>query len=441
MGQTQHKGGVHSPVTTKYTDYNPVENARQQIVHIPTMFRWIHGGRKVYIIGTFNGWTQKIPMNYNSEENSFIVILNVPVGKHEYRFIVDGEERSDPHQPRSPYNERNNYIEVYPVPELPAEDHDVSEDSALSVLGDGDTRSMPSTPTTTYAAPHAAIISTPQSGNKQQQQPPPPQNDLMSPNDSGSYSSHASSLDESMSSYTESSTSAKQQSMHQYIAAQQPRSPASPSGNRVAMGSPTRTQQQQPRQTLAPPQQEQQGHKRTLSTFSDDGAARDEYGQMEKVFVENKKAPPLLPPHLRYTPLNSSTKGNHDPSMLPTPLHVTVNHTYFAKSGNIVMTGITQRYRDKFSTVTFYKARSTKDEQQRIIADLVAQQPVFQELLQRPNARRSSLIAPTSPLAPTDSGVPSRTQEQYQQQPQQPQQQQQQQRRYSKSNNQSSQMQ
>jgi hypothetical protein len=63
------------------------------------MFRWPYGGRKVYIVGTFNQWKEKIPMTYNSEENSFVVILNVTPGKHLYRFIVDNEYKTDPNNP------------------------------------------------------------------------------------------------------------------------------------------------------------------------------------------------------------------------------------------------------------------------------------------------------------------------------------------------------
>lgn len=38
-------------------------------------------------------------MTYNSEENSFVVILNVTPGKHLYRFIVDNEYKTDPNNP------------------------------------------------------------------------------------------------------------------------------------------------------------------------------------------------------------------------------------------------------------------------------------------------------------------------------------------------------
>lgn len=84
------------------------------------------------------------------------------------------------------------------------------------------------------------------------------------------------------------------------------------------------------------------------------------YGYQEEVFPENKKYPPILPPHLRYTPLNSSKKFHHDPGLLPIPLHVTVNHAYFAERDNMNKVGVTQRYKDKFCTVVLYKPKHTE---------------------------------------------------------------------------------
>ena len=74
---------VQTPKDDKYYD-NFVPSTYHE-TKVPTMFRWPYGGRKVYIIGSFNNWSEKIPMSYNSEEEAFVVILNVSVGKHFYR--------------------------------------------------------------------------------------------------------------------------------------------------------------------------------------------------------------------------------------------------------------------------------------------------------------------------------------------------------------------
>lgn len=64
---------------------------------VPTVFRWEHGGRDVYITGTFNGWTRQIPMHRSG--NDFTYIHNLKRGKHAFKFIVDDEWRFAPDQP------------------------------------------------------------------------------------------------------------------------------------------------------------------------------------------------------------------------------------------------------------------------------------------------------------------------------------------------------
>eukprot|EP00538_Stauroneis_constricta_P014386 CAMPEP_0119560830 /NCGR_PEP_ID=MMETSP1352-20130426/15985_1 /TAXON_ID=265584 /ORGANISM="Stauroneis constricta, Strain CCMP1120" /LENGTH=181 /DNA_ID=CAMNT_0007608891 /DNA_START=160 /DNA_END=701 /DNA_ORIENTATION=- len=64
---------------------------------VPTVFRWEHGGRQVYITGTFNGWSRQIPMHRSG--NDFTYIHNLKRGKHAFKFIVDDEWRFAPDQP------------------------------------------------------------------------------------------------------------------------------------------------------------------------------------------------------------------------------------------------------------------------------------------------------------------------------------------------------
>lgn len=61
---------------------------------VPTVFRWEHGGRDVYITGTFNNWSRQIPMHRSG--NDFTYIHNLKRGKHAYKFIVDQEWRFSP---------------------------------------------------------------------------------------------------------------------------------------------------------------------------------------------------------------------------------------------------------------------------------------------------------------------------------------------------------
>jgi 5'-AMP-activated protein kinase regulatory beta subunit len=63
---------------------------------VPTVFRWEHGGRQVYIQGTFNNWERQIPMHRSG--NDFTYIHNLKRGKHAFKFIVDDEWRFAPDQ-------------------------------------------------------------------------------------------------------------------------------------------------------------------------------------------------------------------------------------------------------------------------------------------------------------------------------------------------------
>ncbi|GBG26623.1 5'-AMP-activated protein kinase subunit beta-1 [Hondaea fermentalgiana] len=79
---------------------------------IPMVFRWDGGGRNVYITGTFNRWTEKIPMRRSG--NDFLYIRELKRGKHAYKFIVDDEWRFAPEQPTvaDPYGNINNFVDL-----------------------------------------------------------------------------------------------------------------------------------------------------------------------------------------------------------------------------------------------------------------------------------------------------------------------------------------
>ncbi|GMH55143.1 hypothetical protein TrST_g2860 [Triparma strigata] len=79
---------------------------------VPTVFRWEHGGRQVFITGTFNGWSKQIPMHRSG--NDFTYIHGLKKGKHAFKFIVDDEWRFAPDQPTVADIEGriNNFIDV-----------------------------------------------------------------------------------------------------------------------------------------------------------------------------------------------------------------------------------------------------------------------------------------------------------------------------------------
>ena len=70
----------------------------EDIESVPVMFKWTHGGQRVYLTGTFNGWAKEgIPMVRSGQE--FYQILEISKGVHEYKFLVDGEWKFSLDQP------------------------------------------------------------------------------------------------------------------------------------------------------------------------------------------------------------------------------------------------------------------------------------------------------------------------------------------------------
>ncbi|KAL8171724.1 hypothetical protein V2J09_023528 [Rumex salicifolius] len=70
------------------------------IVLIPTRFVWPHGGKRVFLSGSFTGWLNYILMSpMEGCPTALQVICNLPPGYHQYKFNVDGEWRHDELQP------------------------------------------------------------------------------------------------------------------------------------------------------------------------------------------------------------------------------------------------------------------------------------------------------------------------------------------------------
>ncbi|XP_062143654.1 sucrose nonfermenting 4-like protein [Alnus glutinosa] len=66
---------------------------------IPWSFVWRHGGRSVYLCGSFTRWSERIPMSpVEGYDDVFQVVWNVTPGHHQYKFCVDGEWRHDESQ-------------------------------------------------------------------------------------------------------------------------------------------------------------------------------------------------------------------------------------------------------------------------------------------------------------------------------------------------------
>lgn len=213
---------------------------------VPTVFRWEHGGRHVYITGTFNGWSRQIPMHRSG--NDFTYIHNLKRGKHAFKFIVDDEWRYAPDQPTVADIEGriNNFIDVT---------------SFKAYTGDKDFERE-------KAAAEYGVLDT----------------DLVLDGES--------------------------------------------SATNDEMGGPDR-----------------------------DGEV---YSHNMPDVYDYTKEPPPLPPHLRHIILNKPPQLQ-DTSALPVPQHVALNHLYCtAIRDNMMVLGITQRYKNKYVTTVYYSPCASK---------------------------------------------------------------------------------
>ena len=73
-------------------------------------------GSRVFVAGTFNGWnSQQHQLEDAKGTGTYAKHLSLPMGRHEYRFVVEGSWQSDPANPHSVPNAlgtTNNVLEV-----------------------------------------------------------------------------------------------------------------------------------------------------------------------------------------------------------------------------------------------------------------------------------------------------------------------------------------
>ncbi|KAI8374179.1 immunoglobulin E-set [Radiomyces spectabilis] len=89
--------GTTQPVVTDATpetNQAPVKSAKQSQGE-PHLFKWVHGGKEVYLTGSFDNWAVSIPMERSQEDpNIFQAQVSIdetsPVS---FKFVVDGEWR------------------------------------------------------------------------------------------------------------------------------------------------------------------------------------------------------------------------------------------------------------------------------------------------------------------------------------------------------------
>ncbi len=92
---------------------------------IPTRFVWRFGGRQVHLCGSFTRWVETVPMAPvdSSQTGVFAVVVHLPPGYHQYKFIVDGKWRHDETAPfmPDPLGNVNNWLFVRRVDPTPSQ--------------------------------------------------------------------------------------------------------------------------------------------------------------------------------------------------------------------------------------------------------------------------------------------------------------------------------
>lgn len=110
-----HHNDSHSqppPPTNQSSDPNP---ALDPAATVPMDIKWVQGGTKVYVTGSFTGWRKMIGL-VKLPDGSFSITLGLPVGTHRFRFVVDNELRFSDFMPTATDQMGNfvNYFEVTP---------------------------------------------------------------------------------------------------------------------------------------------------------------------------------------------------------------------------------------------------------------------------------------------------------------------------------------
>ena len=82
-------------------------------VTIPVDIKWVQGGEKVYVTGSFTGWRKMIGLT-KQPDGDYSITLGLPLGTHRFRFVIDNELRFSDYLPTATDQMGNfvNYVEV-----------------------------------------------------------------------------------------------------------------------------------------------------------------------------------------------------------------------------------------------------------------------------------------------------------------------------------------
>jgi len=87
----------------------PAGNGRKVRFEMPA-----EPGSRVFVAGTFNNWDPGAnALQHNPGSGLYRTAINLPAGRHEYKFVVDGRWTVDPRCPdcvQNPYGSTNSVV-------------------------------------------------------------------------------------------------------------------------------------------------------------------------------------------------------------------------------------------------------------------------------------------------------------------------------------------
>ncbi|WOL03038.1 hypothetical protein Cni_G11758 [Canna indica] len=93
----QRHEGMHSLNSTRMPNSPRYEDVLVSEQGIPTMITWSYGGKEVSVQGSWDDWKTKKPLQRSGKDFTIMIVL--PSGFYQYKFIVDGEWRYAPDMP------------------------------------------------------------------------------------------------------------------------------------------------------------------------------------------------------------------------------------------------------------------------------------------------------------------------------------------------------
>lgn len=113
---------------------------------VPMVFKWKHGGKEVFLSGSFDNWKTKIPLA-KEDENYHYTIVDLNEGTHEYKFLVDGHWKHD----TKTLTVSNEVGSVNNVVTVKRSDFEVFEALAVDSFNTGSKRDQKGSPKGSYA--------------------------------------------------------------------------------------------------------------------------------------------------------------------------------------------------------------------------------------------------------------------------------------------------